>query len=470
MQQEAVILYGPLYSRCLTFTYFKELKKLLTVKDKNSFWMMKSRPGWNGEFYFFNDTGVFLTGFIYKIISYFKENNIPYKITGDIPKKIEFKNLQLHGKSERNYQNEAVIRALRYGRGIIKSATGSGKMLMIARLMLEIGETGLYLTHSKALFNDAVDRLADYLGQEIGVINAETIDPKKFTVAMIPTLEARLKNIKVINYLESVKSVFYDEAQISHNSRWQEVNKKITKAHYRFGFSATPKGTGIVANMKLEGTTGAILFDLKSKFLIDRGQLAKPEIRVILFEHKTKIKYDKDIASVAGITSNNFKDFEKELIINNSHRNSLILDICEQDKKGILIFINRIEHGNLLNMAIPGSVFIHGGTKNNSEIVKKFDSGEIPILIVSSIIDEGVDITNVYSLILCHSTYSEQKILQRIGRGLRAKKENNTLKVYDIFDTKIRFLGVHAKRRLAIYKSEGFDIIYDYKIGGKNDG
>jgi len=468
MQQPPVIIkYGPLYSQCLTFSAFKGLDELLTVKDKNSFWMMKRSPGWDGKFHFFTKNGQFLSGFIHKIVAYFKNNNIPFTITGDIPKKVEFLNLPLSGKAERDYQTEAVIRALKHGRGIIKSATGSGKMLITARLMKEIGQTGLYLTHSKALFKDAVERLQDYLEEEIGTINPDGICPKKYTIAMIPTLESRLDDSLVVKYLATARSVFYDECHLSRSSRWQHVNKKIINAHYRFGFSATPSGESLVNNMKLEGTTGKIIFDLKSKFLIDKGLLAKPEVRIIVYDHKTKIKYDKEAdKSVRGEVSTNFKDFEYELIVNNSVRNSLICDICEKEKTGVLVFIQRVVHGELLERVIPNSVFIHGSTKNNSETVKKFDRGEIPVLIVSSIIDEGVDITNVYSLILCHSTYSEQKILQRIGRGLRQKKENNTLKVYDIFDTKIKFLNSHAKKRLKIYEQEKFDIVYDYKLGG----
>ena len=73
--------------------------------------------------------------------------------------------------------------------------------------------------------------------------------------------------------------------------------------------------------------------------------------------------------------------------------------------------------------------------------------------------DEGVDIVSINALIMAAGGKSQITTLQRIGRGLRHKKGENTLLVLDFLDKTNSYLEYHSKRRMKICKDEGFKII-----------
>ena len=51
-------------------------------------------------------------------------------------------------------------------------------------------------------------------------------------------------------------------------------------------------------------------------------------------------------------------------------------------------------------------------------------------------------------------------VLQRIGRVLRRKEDDNTALVYDFIDRTNELLYKHSQDRVSIYEDEGFDVKY----------
>ena len=85
-------------------------------------------------------------------------------------------------------------------------------------------------------------------------------------------------------------------------------------------------------------------------------------------------------------------------------------------------------------------------------------SGKLKVMIATSLIDEGVDISGINALILGASGKSLRQTLQRIGRALRKKKDDNTTQIFDFNDMTHRFLLGHAGERLKIYDEEEFEV------------
>ena len=155
-------------------------------------------------------------------------------------------------------------------------------------------------------------------------------------------------------------------------------------------------------------------------------------------------------------------------IVNNEYRNTLIAKItemCYNDGEGVLLIVNRIEHGNnlgnLLDTLNVPFTFVTG--EQDPEVREKaftqMKQGILKVMIATALIDEGVDISGINSLILCASGKSFRQVIQRVGRALRKKMVGeNTTTIYDFADTTNTYLSKHSEARLAVYEEEGFEI------------
>ena len=115
----------------------------------------------------------------------------------------------------------------------------------------------------------------------------------------------------------------------------------------------------------------------------------------------------------------------------------------------------------MLSKMIPGAVFLRGedNLKTRMETIKKFNNGEIPVLIGSSILNEGISISNMKVLIMASGGLAKTQTVQKIGRVLRITKEKREGIFYDFIDTGNKYLLKHSKARITLYKKEGFDDI-----------
>ena len=208
--------------------------------------------------------------------------------------------------------------------------------------------------------------------------------------------------------------------------------------------------------MRMQGLFGDVISRVTNKQLIEEGHSAKPTINII------PIANPNDIDNI-----DEYRVAYEKGIINNNFRNKLIAKLTEKwynEDKGILIIVNFIDHGNNISELLDGlnveHYFLHGEV--DSEIRKQklndMRSGKLKVMIATSLIDEGVDISGINSLILGAGGKSLRQVLQRVGRALRKKKDDNTTQIYDFADMTNRFLFHHSKEREKIYREEEFEI------------
>lgn len=85
-------------------------------------------------------------------------------------------------------------------------------------------------------------------------------------------------------------------------------------------------------------------------------------------------------------------------------------------------------------------------------------TGKLKVIIATSILDEGVDISGIDVLIHVAGGKSLRQVLQRVGRSLRKKEEDNSTIIFDFLDNTNVFLQRHGEERQEIYEKEQFDI------------
>ncbi|AHJ87528.1 putative intein containing helicase/endonuclease protein [Bacillus phage Bp8p-C] len=260
------------------------------------------------------------------------------------------------------------------------------------------------------------------------------------------------------DFLDSIKVMIADEVHHSKAVTWFESLSLCENAIYRVGLTGTVDKKDKMGYQRLQALFNRIITKVSNDFLIKEGISSKPTIRIIPITEPRNIEL-----------VDNFLEAYKLGIVNNEYRNRAVVDLAVAYKKrrpgGILISVKEIEHGEtILEMLRDRGLeveFINGGSEvdHRANQLLRFSQGELPILIASTIIDEGVDMKSIGCMILAAGGKSMRQQLQRIGRGLRLNGiDGNSVMVFDFKDQTNQYLLNHSKERKKIFLEEKFDV------------
>jgi superfamily II DNA or RNA helicase len=265
----------------------------------------------------------------------------------------------------------------------------------------------------------------------------------------------RLKTIKILQLFELVIG---EEAHESGGNSYYEVLKHCKNAHYRLALTATPfMRDNQEDNMRLMACFGPVAIKISEKELIDRGILAKPYFKYIDTQKPSRSfrrSAGWQTAYAQGIVKN---DFRNEAIAYEAVRGANL-------GLPVMILVQRKEHGRLLKQLIERAgikakfIFGESSQDQRKKTLQQLKGGEFQVLIGSTILDVGVDVPAVGMVILAGGGKAEVALRQRIGRGLRAKKNMpNVCFVIDFNDNINTYLHEHAaNRRSIVANTPGF--------------
>ena len=124
----------------------------------------------------------------------------------------------------------------------------------------------------------------------------------------------------------------------------------------------------------------------------------------------------------------------------------------------MLILVDRIAAGKLLNTKIANSTFISGGTKNNDrkENYDNINDGDRLVLIATyGVASVGINIPRVFNLVLIEPGKSFVRVIQSIGRGIRKAQDKDFVQIWDITST-CKFAKRHLTKRKAFYREANY--------------
>lgn len=287
-------------------------------------------------------------------------------------------------------------------------------------------------------------------GIDAGIVQGGNVDEDHKVVMATIQSNHKLKR-------EDYEMLIVDEVHKANGNQYQEVLRRYD-CRYRFGFSATPfiltkKSSSHLRNARVKAWLGDLIYEVKSKELVG-DKLAKPYITIIPI-NKT---YDKKRDQERDIFEWDWQYAETAGIVKNDVRNEIIANIAGTVEGQTLILVKLIEHGEILQEKIEGSIFLSGGdkSKERDDVVEKFEKGEDFTLIASTIFDEGIDIKNVHNVIIAAGGASYIKILQRIGRGMRKTATKHKVDIFDFYDKTNKILLRHSKERIETARKEGY--------------
>ena len=450
----------------------------LAVKMPNYWFSPKYKQGlWDGTIKFFQyQTGMFPTGLLPRILELLEEVELTdYEIV-DLRKDLKtFKvdpinyGYKIGEKTVRNYQVDAVNSVLTnsvngrfYPRGIINIATNGGKTLIASVILKQVypklveqNKVFLFVTHSKEIAQQSKKSIEEILGEEVGFIGDGKWNVKPVTIAIITTLYSRKTKPEFLELTKDIVGYIGDECHHSKSTSWYEVFQLLENAVYRVGLTGTVDDSNELNKTRLVCATGSVLTKVSNEFLIEQGFSARP---ICVF---FQVEKPEDLDELS------YQDVYREGIVVNPHRAKLINLICTKEtsrNNKVLILVERVEHGLLLleNLNLPGKVveFTHGGLDSayRQEILEDLANGDIDVLISTSILDEGVDVSNINAVVYARGMKSDRKLLQGIGRGLRKKEDGSALRFYEFIDNTHDILLNHSLQRYKTLRQENFEI------------
>jgi len=368
----------------------------------------------------------------------------------------------------RDYQVEAVYRAITEGRQVLISPTGSGKSLIIYCLMRwneQFNRKQIVVVPTTSLVEQMYSDFADYsslngwsVQDNCSRLYAGFEKSNKANV-IISTWQS-IYDLPA-NFFKDFNVIYGDEAHTFKSKSLIAIMNKMVNTPYRVGTTGTLDGTKL-NKLVLEGLFGPVFKVTSTKELMDNEQLAQLKIFAIILDYAdeikkqaTKLKYQEEV----------------DFIVQYGPRNNFISNLALDQKGNTLVLFQFVEkHGKILHDLImqkntKRKVFlIYGNTETKErEAIRAIVEKENDAIIVASYgtFSTGINIKNLHNIILASPFKSRIRNLQSIGRGLRKNDEKLECNLYDIGDdlswrNKKNYTLQHMIERMKIYNEEHF--------------
>ena len=428
--------------------------------------------GWNGKVCLFNSSNRTLPyGLITDLIRYTKKDFPLEQIDVDTNISSLFKcveNPKITQKLKfklRPYQTDCVLTALKYGRGIIKVATASGKSFIIANIINELKVLGkikksLIIVPTTNLVQQFRDDLIDY-GFDVSRIGRLYSEFKELNnEILISTWQSLMTRHEI---LKNYDCVIGDECHTHKAKEVHKILKDCSSAKIRIGFTGTLPVSKL--NMwQIQGYMGPVLKEYTASDLAKLGFVSECVIDILNVKYTQKYKGE-------------YHDI-KDSVFQSKFRLNIVKEILSKVDSNILVLVSKVEkEGQFLkdylssvNFTDKEVVFVSGQTKVADRDYWRFKletRKDIVLIATYPIFSMGVNIPSLKYILLASPVKSNIRVLQSVGRALRIHVDKvNGSKVFDIVDM-VKYLNSHGDKRIKYYSIEGFDIV-EHNINEKD--
>jgi superfamily II DNA or RNA helicase len=250
-----------------------------------------------------------------------------------------------------------------------------------------------------------------------------------------------------------VEGIIVDEAHTLGGRTFQKVALACDNAWYRIGLSGTPFARTDDRAVLVQGALGPVIYKLEAAKLVSHGILAKPTIWMVPCYQARQDHH-----------RNNWKALYDEQIVESLDRNRLLVSETLRAPKPALLFVRALRHGyKLKDLLEDMGVRVHLVTGRDPDELRQrkiaaLESGRADVVVATVVLQEGVDIPELRSVIVASGGKSGIAAIQRVGRAMRVADGKSECVVIDIFDQGDYTLQRHAKARRTAYRKEGYDV------------
>jgi superfamily II DNA or RNA helicase len=375
---------------------------------------------------------------------------------------------------ERLLEEIQVSREAGYSRNLLVSATGTGKTVMSAvdfsRLKSQLGNPRLlFIAHREEILNQAqatfrhVLRIPNFAEKWVGGAR-----PVKFdhVFASIQSLNSSgIEKIGPDHFDVVVIDEFHHAAANTYSKLLDHLQPKQL-----LGLTATPERADGLDILKY--FDGRLAAELRVWDAIEQQYLApfvyygihdEIDLQEIPWHRGTGY----EISALENVYTGN--DRWARLVLNQLRR--IVGDVQSMRAIGFCV---SVQHATFMSnffqgAGIPSAVVV--GATNSDERAKNLRdlaTGEIKIIFAVDVLNEGVDIPAVDTLLMLRPTESATLFIQQLGRGLRKSNEKDLCTVLDFiglqrtefrFDLKFRSLLGCTRLELKAYVEKGFPVL-----------
>lgn len=366
----------------------------------------------------------------------------------------------------KNYQEDAVVRAVQDRRALLLSPTASGKSFIIYLITRYFSLPTLIVVPTTSLVNQMYSDFEEYgFNSEKYVHKIYSGHDKNTEKPIVITTWQSVYNLPK-SWFARFRVAIGDEAHGFKSKSLTTLMSKMTNCPVKIGLTGTLDGTE-TNKLVLEGLFGPVYQVTTTKELMDSGDISKLNINALVLQypestkasfHRSKPKYEDEI----------------DFIVTNSERNNFIKNLALSLEGNTFVMYRFVEkHGDKLYDLIKNSTdrnvyYVCGSTNTEDrESIRKILEEEKNAIVVCSLgtFSTGVNVKNLHNVIFAHPSKARIKTLQSIGRGLRLHHSKEFLTLYDIADdlsykSKDNYSIVHFIERIKIYAEQQFS----YKI------
>ena len=346
----------------------------------------------------------------------------------------------------RPYQQEALAWMRRGIQGYVVMPCGAGKTVTGVAAIAAIDQPALIVVHTCDLLEQWRQTVRQILNIDVGVVAEGKRTVGAITVATVQTL-VRMPTDELQALGAEFGCVVVDEAHHAPASTFQAVLAAMP-ARYRFGLTATPKREDGLSPL-LNLTLGEQLFSVDYGELVAGGYLQVPEIRYVYTSFEFDYGGAKDHPRcMAALTSD-------------GERNATIADLTAReanDGHAVLVLSGRVEHcrrlGRLIReRGVVAKVLVGAtGKGERQKILTDFRDGTVPVVVASTLADEGLDVPRLDRIILAFPGRARSRTTQRLGRLMRLHPGKSAPILFDVVDASVTPLMRQFRERRRAYK------------------
>lgn len=359
-----------------------------------------------------------------------------------------------------DYQRTAVKAMLEAQYGILQAPAGSGKTQMGLEMAVMLGRKTLWLTHTKDLLNQSMDRAKQYMDPKLlgTIIEGKVCMGKGITFATVQSMN----RIYLPQYRDAWDCVIVDEChRVASSPTSVSMFGKVLNAlaaRHKYGLSATVhRADGLIKS------TFALLGDVRHVVPDEAvcGKIVKVGVKTVVTH--TPVDYevlDTDGTIVYSKLINYLTQCEE--------RNSLITEkLIDNADHYNVILSDRVAHLKLLMESLPDelrkkAVMIDGTMTSKKAKEERRLSLELMrqgkkryLFATYSLAKEGLDIPRLDRLYMTTPVKDYAVVAQSVGRVARVFEGKEDPVVYDFVDENFQYLVRAYKKRCTTYRKLG---------------